>query len=123
MPFIYRFVTPPSPCHAKRFVNVALSKANYIESTIFWDITPCSPLNVSRRFGGTHRLQAELCLPPAFTLVSYSAYPSTLKMEAICSSETSADTQRSTWRYTPEYDNHRCENLKSNLHRLVSYVG
>jgi hypothetical protein len=25
-------------------------------STIFWDITPCSPLKVNRRFGGTYRL-------------------------------------------------------------------
>jgi hypothetical protein len=41
---------------------------------------------------------------------------STLKMEAICSSETSVDTQRTTRRYIPEDDtlhNHRCENLKS----------
>jgi hypothetical protein len=37
-------------------------------------------------------------------------------MEAICSSETSVDFQRTTWRYIPEdstiYD-HSCENLKS----------
>jgi hypothetical protein len=26
-----------------------------MQSTIFWDITPCSPLNVSWRFGGTYR--------------------------------------------------------------------
>jgi hypothetical protein len=41
---------------------------------------------------------------------------STLKMEAICSSETSVDTQRTTRRYIPEdgtLHNHRCENLKS----------
>jgi hypothetical protein len=60
------------------------------QNIIFWDITPCSPLS---------------------TDVS-----STLKMEAICSSETSVDTQRTTRRYIPEEDtlhNHRCENLKS----------
>jgi hypothetical protein len=44
-----------------------------------------------------------LCLQPAFTLVSCSAYNSTLKMEATCSSETSVDIQRTTWRYIPEY--------------------
>jgi hypothetical protein len=36
-------------------------------------------------------------------------------MEAICSSETSADTQRATRRYIPEdstLHNHRCGNLK-----------
>jgi hypothetical protein len=40
-------------------------------------------------------------------------------MEAICSSETSVDTQRTTWRHIPEDDtlqNHRCENLKSYIH-------
>jgi hypothetical protein len=37
-------------------------------------------------------------------------------LEAICSSETSVDTQRTTRRYIPEVDtlhNDRCENLKS----------
>jgi hypothetical protein len=43
-----------------------------------------------------------LCLPPAFTLVYCLAYCSTLKMEAICSSETSGDFQRTTRRYIPE---------------------
>jgi hypothetical protein len=35
-------------------------------------------------------------------------------MEAICSSETSVDTQRTTWSYIPEdctFHNHRCENI------------
>jgi hypothetical protein len=27
--------------------------------TIFWDITPYSPLNVNRRFGGTYRLHLQ----------------------------------------------------------------
>jgi hypothetical protein len=41
---------------------------------------------------------------------------STLKMEAICFSETFVDTQRTTRRYVLEdgtLHNHRCENLKS----------
>jgi hypothetical protein len=38
----------------------------------------------------------------AFMLVSCSAYSSTLKMEAICSSETSVDFQRNARRYIPE---------------------
>jgi hypothetical protein len=42
---------------------------------------------------------ALLCLPPAFTLVSFSAYSLTLKMKAIFSSETSFQLQRTTWRY------------------------
>jgi hypothetical protein len=41
---------------------------------------------------------------------------STLKMEAICSPETSIHFQPTTRRYIPEdgtLHNHRCENLKS----------
>jgi hypothetical protein len=56
----------------------------------------------------------ELCLPP-FTIVSCSAYSSILKIEAIFSSETSADIQRTTRLYIPENStlhDHRCENLK-----------
>jgi hypothetical protein len=44
------------------------------------------------------------------------AIPSTLKMKAICSSETSVDTRRTTRCYIPEdgtIHNHRSENLKS----------
>jgi hypothetical protein len=70
----------------------------YLKIILFWDITSCSPLKVNRRFEGTCRL----CLPPAFTLVYCSAYPSTLKMEAICSSETSVDFQLTARSYIPE---------------------
>jgi hypothetical protein len=45
-----------------------------------------------------------------------------LKMEAICSSKTSVDFQRTTWRYIPEdstLHNHPCENLKSYNFRVV----
>jgi hypothetical protein len=31
-----------------------------MKSTIFWDITPCSPLSVNRRFGGTYRLHLQV---------------------------------------------------------------
>jgi hypothetical protein len=47
---------------------------------------------------------------------------STLNMEAIFSSETSVDTQRTTRRYIPgdgTLYNHRCENLKSYKHTEV----
>jgi hypothetical protein len=30
-----------------------------LKSTIFWDITPRSPLKVNRRFGGTYRLHLQ----------------------------------------------------------------
>jgi hypothetical protein len=49
-----------------------------------------------------------LCLSPAFTLVSCSAYSSTLKTEAIYSSETLVDFQRTTRRYIPEDRTFQC---------------
>jgi hypothetical protein len=69
-----------------------------MKSIIFWDVTPCS------------------LLPPAYLLVLAEIISSTLKMEAICSSETSVATQQTTRRHIPEDDtlhNHLCENLKS----------
>jgi hypothetical protein len=66
---------------------------------MLWDITPCRPLKVNG---------------PALTMLPCSAL--TLKMEAICSSETSGDFQRTTRPYIPEdsaLHNHRCENLRS----------
>jgi hypothetical protein len=30
-----------------------------LKNTIFWDIRPCSPLSVNRRFGGTYRLHLQ----------------------------------------------------------------
>jgi hypothetical protein len=64
-----------------------------LKSTVLWDVTSCSPLKVNRRFGRIYRLHLQgrisrartqrerfFCLPPAFTLVSGSAYYSTLKM-------------------------------------------
>jgi hypothetical protein len=54
-----------------------------------------------------------------FTLISCSVYSSTLKMEAICSSETSVGSQRTTRRCIPEdgaLHNNRYENLKFYIH-------
>jgi hypothetical protein len=52
----------------------------------------------------------------AYFLVLAEIISSTLKMETICSSETSVSTQQTTRRQIPEYDtlhNQRCENPKS----------
>jgi hypothetical protein len=71
--------------------------------------------------GSKNKLSKPLCLPSDFTLVSCSPYFSTLKMVAICSSETSVDSQRTTQHYIPEdgtLHNHCCENLKSFLSNL-----
>jgi hypothetical protein len=47
--------------------------------TVFWDVTPCSPLSVNRRFGGTYRLHLQdrknkLSKHSAFKLVSCWTY-------------------------------------------------
>jgi hypothetical protein len=59
----------------ENYIRFEVLTAVVMKSTVFWDITPCGPLLVNRRFGG-----AELCLLLAFTLVSCSSYSSTLKM-------------------------------------------
>jgi hypothetical protein len=65
-------------------------------------------------------------LAARFMVVSCLAHSSTLKMEATsCSSETSVDFKRTTWRYISEdmtLHDHLCENLKlykvdKSLHR------
>jgi hypothetical protein len=101
----------------------------------YMDIRPCSPFEVNRRFGGTYRLHplgrrinraryqvAGLGLPLDFARVSCSAYSSTLKMEAILSSETSVNFQRTAQRNITEdstLHNHRCENLKSYIQKVT----
>jgi hypothetical protein len=79
-----------------------------MKSIIFWDITPCSPLGVNRRFGGTYRLHIQHLLACWFLAELIS---SPLKMEAICLSETSVETQRTTRRYIPE-DGYSSINIK-----------
>jgi hypothetical protein len=81
-------------------------------------MNPCGPFEVSRGFGGIcqNRCQAE---PSAFTLVSCSAYSSTLKIEAAYSSETSVDFQRTARRYILE---DRSLNKNIYFHRTQSVL-
>jgi hypothetical protein len=90
------------------------------KSSIFWDITLCSPLKVNQRFRGTCHLhlrgRRKSLLATCFTPVSFSAYSLTMKMEATCSCELSADFQWTTWCHIPEdrtLHDHQYENLKS----------
>jgi hypothetical protein len=39
-----------------KYVGFEVLTAVVMKNIIFWDITPCSPLSVNRRFGGTYRL-------------------------------------------------------------------
>jgi hypothetical protein len=111
------------------------SNTLFMKSTIFLNITQCSPLKVNRRFGGKYllhlqgrrisraRTSVKAVIATCFYAGSCLAYSSTLKMVAICSSETSVDFQRSTRRYIPEdstLHNHRCENLKSYFISLLN---
>jgi hypothetical protein len=74
------------------YVGFEVFTAVVMKSIIFWDMTPCS-LSFNRRFGGTYRLhlqgQRYRFSKPASMQV---------KMEATCSSETSVESQRTTWR-------------------------
>jgi hypothetical protein len=58
--------------------------------TVFWDMTSCSLVKVYRRFERTY------CLFP------FSAYCSTLKMEAICSAEILVNFHQTTLHHIPE---------------------
>jgi hypothetical protein len=84
-------------------VGFEVFTAVVMKSIIFWDMTPCSLLGFNRRFGGTYRLQLQ-GRRNRFSKPASSAEPisSTLKMEAICSFETSVETQRTTRRHIPE---------------------
>jgi hypothetical protein len=99
-----------------------------LKSSIFWDITPCSPLKVNRRFGGTRTLHfqgrrisqtSKSLLATCFHAGFFWLILRPWRWGATCSSETSVDFQRATRRYIPEYislHNRRCENLKSYIY-------
>jgi hypothetical protein len=43
----------------KVFVGFEVLTAVVMKSSVFWDITPCSPLKVNRCFGGTYRIHLQ----------------------------------------------------------------
>jgi hypothetical protein len=91
----------------KLYVGFEVFTPVVLKGIIFWDMTPCSPLSFNRRFGGTCNLLARWFAEPI---------SSTLNMEAISSSKTSVETQRTTRRHIPEDDTlqmHKCLNGKA----------
>jgi hypothetical protein len=97
------------------FVGFEVFTAVVMKSIIFWDVTPCSLLSCNRRIGGTYRLHLQgrrnnfsknqqASRWQACFLVLAEIISSTLEMEAICSSETSVESQQTTRRHIPEYD-------------------
>jgi hypothetical protein len=94
-----------------------LATACILKNAVFWDVAPCRYC-LNLRFGETYRLHfqglkiSEL-QTPAHAGSSLADF-STLKMEAVRSSETSVHT-RCTLRHIPEdgiLHSHRRENLK-----------
>jgi hypothetical protein len=83
-------------------------------SSIFWDMTPCSSLKVSRSFWGIFCFNFQ---DRTINEVRDQHEAVTeLKMESTYSSETSADFQWTTRRYIPEdttHHKHRYGNLRS----------
>jgi hypothetical protein len=95
-----------------------------LESFIFCDVKPCSPLKVNRRFRGTCRVnlrQETSNLSPPLTLVYCLVYSSTMKMEAICYSETSVDFQRATRRYIAEESTYSLQMQQADQHPRVTW--
>lgn len=88
------------------------------KNCILWDVTPCTPLKISRRFG----VVCHLCLQDrriSQTIPACSRQQvgfSTLKVDLTFSSQTAIDLQWATRRFMPEDRTglvHRCENRKS----------
>jgi hypothetical protein len=102
--------TMERPKSAINILNVGFEVFTEVvmKSIVFWDMTPCSSLCSNRCFGGTKRLHLQgrrkvqqTNEQSGGTLLDFS---STLKIEALCSSETSVATQRTTRRHIPEDD-------------------
>jgi hypothetical protein len=93
-------------------VGFEVLTAVLIKSSVFWDITPCSPLKVKPTFrrnisppslGSKNKTEQETRLKAGGKQSrTCSVYFSTLKMEATCSSETSIYFQRIIRRYIRE---------------------
>jgi hypothetical protein len=117
-------------------VGFEVLTAVVMKGSIFWDILPCNPLKIDRRFGGvkysllfqSRRLiqarnqqeeDSELALlATCFILASCFTYSSTLKMGAIHSNETSVDFHLNMKRHIPEdrtLYSQRCKNLIFNI--------
>jgi hypothetical protein len=79
------------------------------------DVTLCSPAKVNRRFGRTYWHHFQYRISACFILVSALTYSSTLRMEAIRSSETSVYIYQKIRCYISEdrvLHSRQCENLK-----------
>jgi hypothetical protein len=80
-PWVQIFSSTPCSQTSSVYVGFEVLTAVVMKSTIFWDMTPCSPVNFNRRFGGTnpHHLQGRRISRARNQKVASRA----LKMEAI----------------------------------------
>jgi hypothetical protein len=86
----------------KKNLSLLRNRTKLFKVSVFWDIKSCSPLNANRSFGGRSRLHLQVEKSQGRNepeidnkqslLVSRVAYPSTLKFEEACSSETTVDS-------------------------------
>jgi hypothetical protein len=83
-------------------VGFEIITAVVMKCSVFRDIRPRSPLKVKGRLHLEDRSIDRAQLATCVVLVHWLAYSSTMKMEAIYSSETLVDFQRTTRRYILE---------------------
>jgi hypothetical protein len=84
-----------------------------MDSFIFWDITPCSPLKVN---GFLEKISPAYLGLKVLLAACFLTYSSTLKMQVLRSTEMPVEFQLTTWRYIPEdrtLHKHGCQNFKS----------
>jgi hypothetical protein len=81
------------------FVRFQVLKASSMKMVVFWDVTPCSLVDVNRRFRGAYCLQH----PDDGDSKFMRAMIITLIMEVGSTSETSVNFYHTTRRNSPEY--------------------
>jgi hypothetical protein len=81
---------------SQRWLWTVLPSVQYVE------IQPTLRRNILFLSSGSKNNTRKNCLPPAFSLVSFSSYSFTMKIEATCSSEISVVFQWTTWGYITE---------------------
>jgi hypothetical protein len=128
--------------NASEKIGFEVLTAVVMKSFVSWDITPCIPLKVNRRFEGTFCLHRQgrrksqsrnrreagnkqSSAASRFTLVSCLAYSSIYyKIEVTCSSETSVKFQQATWRISEDRTIYQREALlfEKTLLRTLNYI-
>jgi hypothetical protein len=128
--------TTVNETHPPQLISSYSQRCKQEELYLLWDIMPCSPVKVNRRFGGFYcfylhdRRVNQIRDQHGAGSKQRLAYSSVFKMKPVCSTETSVDIHRNTRRYISEdriIHSHFCENLKpginwssARLHGVIS---